>query len=235
MQISSNQFKQVASLKLADAKVQKALRNAKGKLVDARARVILELDNYEEIRDAAARIRDFSLQHMDVLLEAWEEKALAAGTIVHWAETPRQVNDLVIEIARNHAVRKIIKSKSMLGEETNLNHALEAAGLDVREIPATPERLMRLRAEAESIGTPAWGLSAGWGPFGQMPYTSHRSAPPLLIRKHSVERYFALRCVSGRWSALLPSALGPGGSQTSALGCSALHLRLHGSGLIEGI
>ncbi len=133
MQISSNQFKQTASLKLADAKVQKALRNAKGKLVDARARVILELDNYEEIREASARIRDFSLQHMDVLLEVWEQKALAAGTIVHWAETPRQVNDLVIEIARKHAVRKIIKSKSMLGEETNLNHALEAAGLDVRE------------------------------------------------------------------------------------------------------
>jgi len=43
------------------------------------------------------------------------------------------VNELVIEIARKHDVRKIIKSKSMLGEETNLNHALEAAGLDVRE------------------------------------------------------------------------------------------------------
>ena len=133
MQVSSNQFKQAASLKLADAKVQKALRNAKGKLVVARSRSILELDNFEEIREEAARIRDFGLLHMDVLLEEWEKRAAAAGTIVHWAETPQQVNDLVIEIARKHAVRKIIKSKSMLGEETNLNHALEAAGLDVRE------------------------------------------------------------------------------------------------------
>ena len=133
MQVSSNQFKQAASLKLADPKVQKALRNAKGKLVVARSRSILELDNFEEIREEAARIRDFGLLHMDVLLEEWEKRAAAAGTIVHWAETPQQVNDLVIEIARKHAVRKIIKSKSMLGEETNLNHALEAAGLDVRE------------------------------------------------------------------------------------------------------
>ena len=133
MQVSSNQFKQAASLKLADPKVQKALRNAKGKLEVARSRSILELDNFEEIRDAAARIRDFGLLHMDVLLEEWEKNAVAAGTIVHWAETPQQVNDLVIEIARKHEVRKIIKSKSMLGEETNLNHALEAAGLDVIE------------------------------------------------------------------------------------------------------
>ena len=133
MQITSNEFKAAASRKLADPKVQKALRNAKGKLVVARAKTILELDNFEEIREAAKVIRDFGLQHMDVLLEEWEKRAVAAGTIVHWAETPQQVNDLVIDIARKHQVRKIIKSKSMLGEETNLNHALEEAGLDVRE------------------------------------------------------------------------------------------------------
>jgi L-lactate dehydrogenase complex protein LldF len=133
MQVTSNQFKKSAGRKLADPKVQKALRNAKGKLVVARSRSILELDNFEEMREAAAQIRDFALLHMDVLLEQWEKKAAATGTFVHWAETPQQVNELVIEIARKHDVRKIIKSKSMLGEETNLNHALEAAGLDVRE------------------------------------------------------------------------------------------------------
>src|SRR3954466_1323353 len=116
MRVSSNLFKQAASAQLANPGVQKALRNAKGKLVVARARSILELDNFEEIREAAARIRDFGLEHMDVLLEEWERKALAAGTIVHWAETPQQVNELIIQIAHKHAVRKIIKSKSMLGE-----------------------------------------------------------------------------------------------------------------------
>src|SRR4051812_2212797 len=133
MQVSSNLFKQNARAQLANVGVQKALRNAKGKLVVARSRSILELDNFEEIRDAGARIRDFALEHLDALLEEWESRATAVGTIVHWAETPREVNELVIEIARKHNVRKIIKSKSMLGEETRLNQALEAAGLDVRE------------------------------------------------------------------------------------------------------
>ncbi|MGH8459325.1 MAG: LUD domain-containing protein, partial [Nevskiales bacterium] len=133
MQVTSSQFKQTASQKLADPKVQKALKNAKGKLVVARAKSILELDNFEEIREAAARIRDFGLLNLEALLEQWEKNAKAAGAIVHWAETPQDVNRLVIEIAQKHKVRKIIKSKSMLGEETNLNHVLAAAGLDVRE------------------------------------------------------------------------------------------------------
>jgi L-lactate dehydrogenase complex protein LldF len=133
MQVTSNQFKRTASRKLADPKLQSALRQSKGKLVVARQKSVLELDNFEEIREQAARIRDFGLLHLDVLLEEWERKAIAAGTIVHWAEKPEEVNTLVLEIARRHGVRKIIKSKSMLGEETNLNHALEAAGLDVRE------------------------------------------------------------------------------------------------------
>ena len=133
MQVTSHQFKQAASQKLVDPKLQKALQNAKGKLVVARAKSILELDNFEEIREAAARIRDFGLLNLEALLEQWEKNAKAAGAIVHWAETPQDVNRLVLEIAQKHSVRKIIKSKSMLGEETNLNHVLEAAGLDVRE------------------------------------------------------------------------------------------------------
>jgi hypothetical protein len=46
MQVTSQQFKQAASQTLADPKVQKALKTAKGKLVVARAKSILELDNF---------------------------------------------------------------------------------------------------------------------------------------------------------------------------------------------
>ena len=50
-----------------------------------------------------------------------------------WAETPADVNALVLEIAARHGVRKIIKSKSMVSEESALDHAIEAAGLTVVE------------------------------------------------------------------------------------------------------
>jgi L-lactate dehydrogenase complex protein LldF len=133
MQVTSQRFKQAASQKLADPKLQIALRKSRGKLVVGRANSMRELDNFEEIREAAARIRDFGLLHLETLLEEWEFRAKAAGTIVHWAETAQDVNALVLDIARRHGVRKVIKSKSMLGEETELNHALEKAGIDVRE------------------------------------------------------------------------------------------------------
>jgi L-lactate dehydrogenase complex protein LldF len=133
MQITSQRFKQAASQKLADPKLQIALRKSRGRLVVGRANAIRELDNFEAIREEAARIRDFGLLHLETLLEEWESRAKAAGTIVHWAETAQDVNALVLDIARRHGVRKVIKSKSMLGEETELNHALEKAGIDVRE------------------------------------------------------------------------------------------------------
>ena len=50
-----------------------------------------------------------------------------------WAATPADVNRLVLDIAARHAVRKIIKSKSMVSEESALDHAIEAAGLTVVE------------------------------------------------------------------------------------------------------
>ena len=43
------------------------------------------------------------------------------------------MNQLVLDIARRANVRKVIKSKSMLGEESGLNHFLEQGGIEVRE------------------------------------------------------------------------------------------------------
>jgi L-lactate dehydrogenase complex protein LldF len=52
---------------------------------------------------------------------------------VLFAETPADVNTLLLEIAVKHSVKKIIKSKSMVSEESGLDHAIEAAGLTVVE------------------------------------------------------------------------------------------------------
>src|SRR5206468_8095815 len=69
----------------------------------------------------------------DVWLEIFERNAKAHGATVLWAQTPADVNALVLDIASRHGVRKVIKSKSMVSEESALDHALEAAGLSVVE------------------------------------------------------------------------------------------------------
>lgn len=133
MQITSHRFKELAAERLANPQLTRALSNLRDRMVSGRASSILELDNFEQIREGASRVRDFALEHLDYLLEEFERNATGRGAKVHWAQTGDEVNRLVLEIARAHQVRKIIKSKSMLGEETGLNAFLQRAGIEVRE------------------------------------------------------------------------------------------------------
>ncbi|HWS14314.1 MAG TPA: LUD domain-containing protein, partial [Rhodocyclaceae bacterium] len=129
MEIRSMHFKARVSDKLADPVLQANLRVSKGKFVDKRAEAIRELPQFEATRDAAAAIRNRVLRDLDLWLEAFERKATERGAQVLWAKDGDEVCRLVIDIARRHAVRKIVKSKSMLSEEAGLNQALEAAGV----------------------------------------------------------------------------------------------------------
>ena len=133
MQITYMHFKATASVKLRSANLQAALKRLQGNFVRGRAERVAELGNYEEIRSAAAGIRDRALANLDLYLEEFERNAIARGAVVHWAETREDVNRIVCEIARQHGVKKAVKSKSMVTEECALNDALEAAGIEVVE------------------------------------------------------------------------------------------------------
>ncbi len=133
MQIASMHFKARAHDNLRDAKLQANLRKFQGKFVPARRNAIAELDDFEGTREAARDIRQRALDDLDTWLTLFEENATARGATVLWAATPADVNRLVLDIAARHAVRKIIKSKSMVSEESALDHAIEAAGLTVVE------------------------------------------------------------------------------------------------------
>jgi L-lactate utilization protein LutC len=133
MQVSSMYFKPRAKQKLNDPVLQKALAGLQERSVPGRAQVIAELDNFEEIREAAKEIRNRALANLDLYLERFEREATARGAVVQWAQTASEVNRIVNEIAERHQVRKIIKSKSMVTEECSLNEALQAAGIEVIE------------------------------------------------------------------------------------------------------
>ena len=126
-------FKARAGGKLADVKLQAALKKLQTNFVRGRAERVAELDNFEAIREAGAAIRDRALAHLDVYLAEFERNATARGAVVHWAETTAEANRLVCDIAARYGVRKVVKSKSMVSEECGLNDALEAAGVEVVE------------------------------------------------------------------------------------------------------
>jgi L-lactate dehydrogenase complex protein LldF len=129
MQVQSMHFKSRATMKLADARLQKNLTKLADKFVTARARALAELDDFEGTRTAAVERRNRALAALDVWLEIFERNATARGATVLYAETREEAARLVVDIARKHGVRKVTKSKSMVSEEIGLNGAFAAAGI----------------------------------------------------------------------------------------------------------
>ncbi|MBI4194299.1 MAG: iron-sulfur cluster-binding protein [Betaproteobacteria bacterium] len=149
MQVTSMHFKARAKEKLADAKLQAALRKLQGNFVKGRADRVAELDNFEAIREAGAEIRERALANLDLYLAEFENNATARGAVVHWAETAEQANRIVCELAAQYKARKVVKSKSMVSEECGLNDALAAAGIEVIETDLG-EYILQLAHEAPS-------------------------------------------------------------------------------------
>ena len=52
---------------------------------------------------------------------------------MHWAETPDEANAIILGICQRHSAKLMVKGKSMVSEEIELNHAAEAAGIEALE------------------------------------------------------------------------------------------------------
>jgi L-lactate dehydrogenase complex protein LldF len=133
VQIASMHFKERAHAALSDAQLQQNLQKFRTKFVTKRRESLAELDDFEATREAGRVIRQRTLDNLDAWLEIFEANATARGAVVLWAETPADVNRHVLDIARTHGTTKVIKSKSMVSEESALDAALEGAGLTVVE------------------------------------------------------------------------------------------------------
>jgi L-lactate dehydrogenase complex protein LldF len=120
-----------ARLAVANAKLQAALWRATGRLLDNRDRAFAALSDGDARRDAAREARLRALRTLDQQLERFVASCVKNGIQVHWARDAEEANQLVVELARGRG--SVIKSKSMATEETELNAALEASGLEVVE------------------------------------------------------------------------------------------------------
>lgn len=107
------------------------------------------LDEWEELRNTADKIKSHTLSHLDEYLEAFEKNALARGIRVHWAKDAKEHNEIVLDLLRSHNAKMIVKSKSMLTEECHLNPYLEEHGIEVVDTDLG-ERIVQLRQEPPS-------------------------------------------------------------------------------------
>lgn len=107
------------------------------------------LPEWEQLRETASQIKKHTVTHLADYLETFERNATANGAIVHWAKDADEYNSIVMQILRQHNVKKVVKGKSMLTEECHLNDNLIANGIDVVETDLG-ERILQLMHLAPS-------------------------------------------------------------------------------------
>ena len=104
---------------------------------------------WEQLREWASQIKNHALSNLDNYLVEFEQKAVANGITIHWAENGEQHNNIIIDIIRRNGIKKIVKSKSMLTEECHLNEFLQENGIDIVDTDLG-ERIVQFRKEAPS-------------------------------------------------------------------------------------
>ncbi len=134
---------------LADAHLRAAVAQATSQLESRRLLALSTLDGADAWRDAARAAKLDAIRHLADHLERFEARLQANGAHVHWAETPEDANRIIAEIAERIGARCAVKSKSMVSEETHLNDALEARGLEVVETDLG-EYIVQLRKDRPS-------------------------------------------------------------------------------------
>lgn len=131
-EIKTKDFIPASKEAIQNVQLQAALKKAGGGFDGARLGAIKELgsETWEELREKARLIKAHTLENLDYYLELLYNNVTANGGHVHFAADAKEANEIIAELARSHGVKIATKSKSMVSEETGLNHSLEAIGVE---------------------------------------------------------------------------------------------------------
>jgi L-lactate dehydrogenase complex protein LldF len=142
-------FKAGAAHALADPALQRALQNVKRGFVDKRRAARAGLPEFEALREEARAIKDHTLSHLDLYVEAFEAKVTESGGQVHYAPTASDARAILLRLCQEAGAKLVTKSKSMVSEEIGLNDHLKAAKIEAVETDLG-EYIVQLRGERPS-------------------------------------------------------------------------------------
>src|SRR5260370_14735648 len=154
-------FVQSATIAIQNITLQTALDRATPRSVNHRITAMAETTDATALRQQGRAARLRALRNLPELLEKLETRLTEKGIGVLWAADGAECNQHVVDIARSHDVHSIVKGKSMATEETELNHTLEGAGLEVIETDMG-ECVAQLRSEERRVGKEC---RSRWSPY----------------------------------------------------------------------
>lgn len=132
MKISNDKFNERLSNNLQNDFMRGAVSSAQHRFQTRRSAAIEQLD-WEQWRNHGEEIRQHVLENLDYYLYELSENVVARGGHVFFAATAEEATTYITNIAKEKKAKKVVKAKSMVTEEINLNAHLTEIGCEVIE------------------------------------------------------------------------------------------------------
>src|SRR6266566_3309534 len=89
--------------------------------------------SFAHMRATLRKAKDYAIEHQAEMIAQFKARAETAGAIIYEAPTARDANRYIYELCQLKGIDLVVKSKTMVSEETELNHYLEARSIKAVE------------------------------------------------------------------------------------------------------
>lgn len=132
-------FPQAAKQQLGNIQMRANIGHATHTIRGKRARVVEELPDWEELREAGSAIKQRVMADLPELLAEFERNFTARGGTIHWARDAAEANRIITGLVQDTGSTEVIKIKSMATQEIDLethlnNHGITATETDLAEL-----------------------------------------------------------------------------------------------------
>ncbi|HTB97933.1 MAG TPA: LutB/LldF family L-lactate oxidation iron-sulfur protein [Terracidiphilus sp.] len=152
-------FPKAALPVLRNPQLRKNVAHATDVIQAKRGKLVAEKTDWQELRNAAAAIKDDVLSNLGNYLEEFEARCTEAGGVVHWAWDAAEARRIILDILRKEQASQVIKIKTMTSSEIDLNPALKSAGIEAIETDLAELILQLGEDEPSHIVVPALHVS----------------------------------------------------------------------------
>lgn len=129
----SNDFRNKSNKIAFDKEHRKKINFNIGKYDAAVLKGKKRFSNLELARQKAANLKHKSISHLDKLLVEFETNFVRNGGKIIWARHAEEAASAIVKLLEERKVKLVVKSKSMITEEIELNHWLHKSKIEAVE------------------------------------------------------------------------------------------------------
>lgn len=159
MSTLSEKFLEVSEEKAFDTELRRKINFNMSRYEQAVEKGLKQYNNLEFARKKAHTIKWRVMENLDKYLLEFESNFTKKGGRVIWANTKEEANKEILNILKKVKARHVVKSKSMICEELELNEVLQHEGIESLETDLGEYIVQLLGQKPYHIVTPAMHLS----------------------------------------------------------------------------